>query len=289
MANRIYIDIIGADITFSAICQEDINVQAMSQFSRISDLVPGMNELVNMITTAKGAINSEISSAMGWVKNALDAPIWNKTEPVKLALDLNFFVQTSGYGDVWRPTMLLQSMCVLSKKRNGALATPGFNQRTIGKLEESVKESDVKKLQKNAAEADSKSRDLSLVEKSFPSDYPVLSKLCSIYVPGIVYIPIAFIESIQVLWSKQLTDRGYPIWSKVNCQFTGASASVFEDNFLTICPRTKASANNQQLLEDEIADKKAAAEKKAAADAKAKANEYRNNTSYARSAGVMHK
>jgi len=271
VANRIYIDIIGADITFSAICQEDINVQAISQFSRISDLVPGMNELVNMITTSKGVINEEISAAMGHVKDALDVPIWNKTEPVKLALDLNFFVQTSGYGDVWRPTMLLQSMCVLSKKRNGNLATPGFSLRTIGKLSESVKESDVKKLQKNVAKADSMSRDLSLVEESFPSDYPVLSKLCSIYVPGIVYIPIAFIESIQVLWSKQLTDRGYPIWSKVTCQFTGASASVFEDNFLSICPRTGASANIQQLLEDEIAEKKAAAAKaKKSAAAKGK-------------------
>jgi hypothetical protein len=252
VANRVYIDIIGADITFSAICQEDINVQAISQFSRISDLIPGMNELVNLITTSGGAINNQVSSAMGWVKNALDVPIWNKTEPVKLALDLNFFVQTSGYGDVWRPTMLLQSMCVLSKKRNGTLATPGFSLRSIGKMRESVKESDVKKLQENAAKADSMSRDLSLVEKSFPSDYPVSSKLCSIYVPGIVYIPIALIESIQVLWSKQLTDKGYPIWSKVNCQFTGASASVFEDNFLSICPKPVSANPRPELLSDEI-------------------------------------
>ena len=270
MANRIYIDIIGADITFSAICQEDINVTAISQFSRISDLVPGMNELVNMITTSGGVINNQISKAMGHVKNALDVPIWSKTEPVKLALDLNFFVQTSGYGDVWRPTMLLQSMCVLSKKRNGTLATPGFSFRTIGKLDEAVKESDVKKLQKNAAKADSMSRDLSLVEKNFPSDYPVLSKLCSIYVPGIVYIPIALLESIQVLWSKQLTDKGYPIWSKVTCQFTGASASVFEDNFLSICPNT-VSPNKEQLLSDEIADAKEKAKEEAKKKAGAKA------------------
>ena len=252
MANRIYIDIIGANITFSAICQEDINVQAISQFSRISDLVPGMNELVNLITTSGGVINNQVSRAMGWVKNALDVPIWNKTEPVKLALDLNFFVQTSGYGDVWRPTMLLQSMCVLSKKRNGTLATPGFSLSSIGKMKESVKDSDVKKLQEKAAKADSMSRDLSLVEKSFPSDYPVSSKLCSIYVPGIVYIPIALIESIQVTWSKQLTDKGYPIWSKVNCQFTGASASVFEDNFLSICPKPVSANPKPELLSDKI-------------------------------------
>lgn len=285
MANRIYIDIIGADITFSAICQEDINVQAISQFSRISDLVPGMNELVNLITTANALTDEMISEKMGWVKNALDVPIWSKTEPVKLALDLNFFVQTSGYGDVWRPTMILQSMCVLSKKKNGMLATPGFNFTSIGKMKKSVKESDVKKLQENAAKADSISRDLSMVEKSFPSDYPVLSKLCSIYVPGIVYIPIAFIESIQVTWSKQLTDKGYPIWSKVNCQFTGASASVFEDNFLIICPRTGASADNQQLLLDEEEE----AKKRAAAAKRAEEKAYRKRVSLAQSAGVMHK
>ena len=250
MANRIYIDIIGADITFSAICQEDINVQAISQFSKISELVPAMSELVNLITTSGGVLDEKIHKKMGWVQNALDVPIWSKTEPVKLTLDLNFFVQTSGYGDVWRPTMLLQSMCVLSKRRDGTLATPGFSQRTISKIGESVKESDVKKLQKNVAKADSISRDLSMVEESFPSAYPVSSKLCSIYVPGIVYIPIALIESINVTWSKQLTDRGYPIWSKVNCQFTGASASVFEDNFLSICPKTVNP--RPELLSDEI-------------------------------------
>ena len=43
MANRVYIDIIGADITFSSICTEDINIQAASQFTRISDLVPDSN------------------------------------------------------------------------------------------------------------------------------------------------------------------------------------------------------------------------------------------------------
>lgn len=242
MANKVYIDIIGADITFSAICQEDINVQAISQFTRISDLVPEMNELVNLISTSGGVLSSRIQERMGHVKNAMDIPIWSKTEPVKIPLDLNFFVQTSGYGDVWRPTMLLQSMCILSRKGDKTLVTPGFNLNTIGKIDKTVTPADVGMIQKKASQADSISNNLSTVESNFPTSFPTTSKLCSLYIPGIVYIPVAILETIQITWSKQLTNLGYPIWSKVNCQFSGSSAAVFEDNFLSICPKAVSTS-----------------------------------------------
>jgi len=229
MANRVYIDIIGADITFSSICTEDINIQAVSQFTRISDLVPEMNTLVSLITTSTSVLDSTVSSRLGWVQNALDVPIWQKTEPVKIPVDLNFFVKSSGYQDVWRPAMLLQSMCILSKK-GSKLITPGFNINTIGKAGETVSDANIQNIQSKARMLDGQMASYN-ESKDFPVDFPKTSKMCSVYIPGIVYVPLAILETIQITWSKQLTDKGYPIWAKCNCQFTGAYPAVFEDNF----------------------------------------------------------
>ena len=60
------------------------------------------------------------------------------------------------------------------------------------------------------------------------------SKLCSVYIPSIVYIPKAIVEVAQPTWSKQRTDQGYPIWSKVNVQFTGLVSAIAEENFLNL-------------------------------------------------------
>lgn len=244
MANRIYIDILDANIMLSAVCSEDINVQAVSQFTRISDLVPGMNTLVTAINSATSVLNSDVQRKMGQVQNALDVPIWSKTEPVKIPVDLNFFLKTSGYEDVWRPTMILQSMCVMSRSSDGSkLITPGFNATTIGyageNLGKAVKPGDVSKFAKNAEESSTANAKKIFKEAiDLPKDFSSRSKLCAVYIPGIVYSPITILESIQVTWSKQVTNLGYPIWAKVNCQFTGSFPAVFEDNFLSVNPNT---------------------------------------------------
>lgn len=249
MANRVYIDIIGTDIMFSAVCTEDINVQAVSQFSKISDLVPGMTELANMVSTAQSVLSNQISKGIANIQNALDIPIWLKTEPVKIPIDLNFYIKSSGYMDVWRPTMVLQSMCVLSKKQgSNSLITPGFNINSIGNAGKTVTSSDIKAMKGKAESSDINSSALWNEEKDFPTTFPSTSKLCSLYIPGIVYVPIAIIESIQVTWSKQLSSKGYPIWSKVNCQFTGAYPAVFEDNFLSVNPMTASSIPSQDKV-----------------------------------------
>jgi hypothetical protein len=236
MANKVYVNIIGTDIILSAICTEDIQVQAQSQFSSIGDMVPGINQLANLIAGGEGVTGGTINVNVSNVKNALDVPIWQKTEPVKIAMDMNFFLKTSGYLDVWYPTMALQSMNILSRSTEGTnLITPGFNVGNIGKSQttsvavSSVTEN-VLKFQLNEA--------ASTVKQDLPSTDTLkgTSKLCCVYIPGIVYLAVAYVENVAVTWSKQKTDQGYPIWSKVNVQFTGATPAVFEDNFLSICP-----------------------------------------------------
>lgn len=257
MANRIYIDILDANIMLSAVCSEDINVQAVSQFTRISDLVPGMNTLVNMISGGESVLGGRVRESIGKVQNALDVPIWSKTEPVKIPVDLNFFLKTSGYEDVWRPTMILQSMCVLSRSTDGnSLITPGFNATTIGyagnNLGKAVKPGEVNRIANKAESSTSNATNLIKEEEDLPKTFSSRSKLCAIYIPGIVYSPVTILESIQVTWSKQLTDKGYPIWAKVNCQFTGSFPAVFEDNFLSVNPNT---VKTQVTIQDKLVEK----------------------------------
>jgi hypothetical protein len=229
MANRIYINIIGTDYSFFAPCTEDIQVQAISQFTKIGDFVPAMDTLATLVNTASSGINGLTSSRMVALKNALDVPIWQRTEPVRIATDLNFFIKTNGYNDVWVPTMTLQSMNILSKQGD-QLVTPGLNLKSIGNPGEVLKNStsnltnDLRK----AFQSSINTKDN--VPQS--SDFTSTSKLCSIFIPSIVYVPVAIVENIQITWSKHLSTAGYPIWSKVNVQFTGVLPAIFEDNFL---------------------------------------------------------
>jgi hypothetical protein len=241
MANKVYVNIIGTDIILSAVCTEDIQVQAQSQFSSIGDMVPGINQLANLVVSGSSVTGGTISRGMADVKNALDVPTWQRTEPVKVAMDMNFFLKTSGYLDVWYPTMVLQSMNILSRKGEGQdalLITPGFNVGNIGKEAKiQTASNNYNSLETNLQKFTLNDR-IGASQEILPSTDTLkgTSKLCCLYIPSIVYLPVAYVENVAVTWSKQKTDQGYPIWSKVNVQFTGATPAVFEDNFLSICP-----------------------------------------------------
>jgi len=241
MANRIYISILGTDITFVSTCTEDVQVQAQSHFTRIGDFIPSIAALATMLTQFSSTAGGGISSSLLNAKNSLDVPIWQKTEPVKVTTDLNFFIKTSGREDVWKPTMILQSMNILSRTKDNQVITPGFNIKTIG--DASKKESSVET--GSFAVSSSLTENLNKyaiasfnAKENIPqgSNFSSTSKFCSVYIPAIVYLPIAVVEVVQPTWSKQLSSEGYPIWSKVSVQFTGATPAVFEDNFLSIDP-----------------------------------------------------
>jgi len=229
MANRIYIGIIGTDYSFYAPCTEDVQVQAISQFTKIGDFVPTMDSLATMVNTASSGIGGLTSSRMIALKNALDVPIWQRTEPVRIATDLNFFIKTSGYNDVWVPTMTLQSMNILSKQGD-QLVTPGLNLKSIGNPGEVLKNSasNMRNDLGNAFQAVIDAKENIPQASAFTST----SKLCSIFIPSVVYVPVAIVENIQITWSKHLSTKGYPLWSKVNVQFTSVLPAIFEDNFL---------------------------------------------------------
>ena len=97
MANRVYISILNTDITFSSVCTEDISVQAQSQFSRIGDFIPSIAALSSMVATGGNMIKGSVSTDVVKLQNAMDIPIWQKTEPVKVTLDLNFFIKKAAY------------------------------------------------------------------------------------------------------------------------------------------------------------------------------------------------
>jgi len=241
MANRVYISILDAkNITLSSVCTEDISVQAQSQFTRIGDFIPSIGALASMLNVGSSIISGDVGKDLLSLQNALDVPIWQKTEPVKVTMDLNFFIKTSGYYDVWRPTMILQSMNILSRNGND-LITPGLNIRTIpknAKIEDRVAgENTLLGTLTYAKNADLDEIAAADGEVLNDSDFSTTSKFCSLYIPSIVYLPKAVVEVAQPTWSKQLSDKKYPIWSKVNVQFTGLTPAVYEDNFGCINPK----------------------------------------------------
>jgi hypothetical protein len=242
MANRVYLNVYGTSYTMEAPCTEDIVIDAKSSFSSFGELVPGAAGLVSMVNTITAGMNSNVGVGMLNLTNALDVPRWQKTEPVRVSLDMNFYIKTDPYEDVWRPTMLIMAMQVLSENRSEggdsvtSYITPGVSLATMGKVQSKGGFSD------GAPKLDIDGMETPPAPK--PDEYPNNAKLCSLYIPGIVYIPLAYVESANPTWSKQLTIGGFPLWSKVNLQVTGLFPAVFETNFLSVNPNGYFKGSN---------------------------------------------
>jgi len=251
MANRLKIKMLGTRAgvgEFESVFTEDVQVQAISQFNSIGEFVPAMSTLVNLVTSAQATLGGSISKGMLNMQNAINVPLWQKTEPVKIVADMNFFIKTSAQEDVWDPTMFLQSLVILSKKDNNTLIVPGFNLTNLAKAGVEISEKAQKKANEFAKTALADAQNGTESTTTTPlsgEDYTIRGKLFSVYIPGIVLIPVAMMENIAITWSKQLTAEGCPLWSKASVSIIGAAPAVYEDNFLSAEPgKSKLSLPN---------------------------------------------
>lgn len=250
MANKVLIQILASSpIILEAPCTEDIVVDAKSQYSSFGELVPSMETLTNFVSTAYSSIGGTVQRGVMTLKNALDVPRWIKTDPARLALDMNFYIKTNPYTDVWLPTMLLLSMQILSRNNANEFITPGMSINAMNAFQDpnSSERTQSKEKSPNLNEKASATDDIKNLFKSLPTK----AKLCSVYIPGIIYLPLAYVEVAQPTWSKQITEKGYPLWSKVQLQLTGLYPAVAEDNFFSVNPR-EISSSIQTVYADAI-------------------------------------
>ncbi len=225
MANRIYLQIVGAKSIFEAPLIEDVTLELGSGFQTWGDLAPGLTsflDLIKNIPAATGKISKEMTNIM----NLFDVPRWTKTDPIKFQTKLAFYTQTDAKKDVFDKVAYITSLCILTRDPNGVYVIPGANVTHLRNLLDNKEDSKVSSL---AWQTQLNAKSSSVPKES---DFQSQSKLVSVEIPGIVYLSHAFVMTCTPTFSRQKTEKGYPLWGHVDIQLCGlfpASDQMFKN------------------------------------------------------------
>jgi len=232
----------GAIVT--APIMDDIAIEAVSEFQSIGDLVPTADSIVTLLTATGAGTNSTSQTAV-LARSILDAPRWTKTNPVKITIDLHFYTETDSKKDVVDKMNILLGLHVLSIDTMGVLKIPGFNAKNIKDVKETLTKTD-----KN------KSVGISIPKKATTKDVSsAQTKNISVLIPGIVYLPLAFIYAITPTYSKFKTSKGLPLWATASLQIvslTPASIQNFEDGNLMSYSSVFGIVNDNAILNNGV-------------------------------------
>jgi len=213
--------------TFVVPILEDFTIEAQSEFASFGDLVPAIADLTGMLTTAS-TIDGSLGRGTANINNMLSAQRWQRTNPVKISVTLHFYTKTDPAEEVIRPVNTLLGLHLPLKLGDKNIRLPGINANNMKAVVES--------LDKNTGKVDASKggQDISM--------------LVAVFIPGVVYIPNAFVYDAKPTYSRQITESGYPLWATLECQFWGASMALTE-NF-TLAMNITSKYNNSGYLDD---------------------------------------
>ena len=231
--NRIFIDSFENEVEPRAyLLSESFTLEANSEYSSFGELLPGgVNELIQVVTTAS-TTGGTVSKGVQYMQSVIDLKRWVKTNPIALDFTLKFYVQNDPEKDVFDPVNFFQALSVLSYDNSSDMySTPGPNLSTLKEMSSAINNSGAKKL---------KFSDKPVTDTK---KYPKKNKMFSLWIPGVVYIPIAFIESVRPTYSPHTvygTDMSteYPLWVELQLRVSGvtpANDTMFlKSNVITI-------------------------------------------------------
>lgn len=205
---------------------EDFQLETVSEFSTFAELCPTIDTVMNLATAYEGGSSGGVGGANLTIRSILDAPRWIKTNPTKITLDMHFYLETDPLKDVIEPMVTLLSLHILTKGKDGRFKIPGIYAGNVNQISALIngkveKTAELKTDAEKMALEDTKSRlkDLSRVD----------NKVISVFIPGVVYLPYAYIHSIQPTYSKQTTQSGCPIWASANLTISSLIPSNLND------------------------------------------------------------
>jgi hypothetical protein len=202
---------------------EDFQIEANTEFSSFAELAPTIDSLVNlgnMVSSTGGGVGP---AGLG-LRSILDAPRWQKTNPVKITIDMFFYTKEDPVKDVLFPINTLLGAHVLKKSSDGKrVLVPGINAGNSKEIDKIIK--NIGKEEKAAFIDEAGGEDK--LKKFLSGQY---NSIFSVIIPGVVYLPAAFIFAIQPTYSKQVTAKGYPLWAQANVQIQSITPALY-DNF----------------------------------------------------------
>ena len=199
MANRIYIKMYNPFTKqkepFNASLVDDPIIEMNSNFSSIGEMIP--SKLMDVLKLSK-TFSKLGGVASAGLETLIDLPIWEKTDPIKLNLQLFFYTKTDAEKDVFEPVYTLCSQSILQVKSKGVYSIPGISMSTWSKLKD-----------KNSTNVD---------EEKVAENLDETSTIISLQIPGIIYLPACIVYNAKPTFSKNRTVSGYPVWGKVDLE-----------------------------------------------------------------------
>lgn len=202
-----------ANYIIDAPLQEDVNWDIQTNYQDTGDLFPsGFDQIIGLLKT-----NAQISkSASKPLEDIMSQPIWNKTEPLRISTSLVFYTKTDPYEDVMLPAISLCSLNVV-RTRGNSYGVPGITFE------------DAKILSNNSQSADF------LGDKKYEALFAKESSstVCSVRIPGVIFMPIALILASKPIFSKEVTldklsNIVYPLWAKVDIEIRSITPASLE-------------------------------------------------------------
>jgi len=198
MANRIFIqDNFNTGLIYSFPLTKDPMIEIESQFTSISETFPAVGDLINTGTQVIAGTSGGISEGVMKLKNMFDLKRWTKTEPLRFTCDLQLFTKKDSEADVHDKANFIMNYVILSRDTEGKFIVPGVSLASLGDFQAS----NMKMMSSRA-------------------------KLVSVWIPGLLYVPQAIIEKVQPTFSRELTEKGFPLWAELNVNIE----SVFPAN-----------------------------------------------------------
>jgi len=213
----------GSPKTIITPIMDDINIQAQSEFSSFAEMVPLLDQISNVFTTM-ASISSKVGEGTLNLRAMLDSQRWVKTNPVKINVAFHFYTKSDPQVDVIDPIHFLYGLHILTKIKGSEppkFKIPGISLLNINKIRESIK--DNKKQTDNVSNIISSAKEDeeldTIIEKTKDSIF-------AFYIPGIIYLPYAYIFSIDTQFSKHKTESNLPLWAIATLEISGIGPAI---------------------------------------------------------------
>ena len=187
MANRLFLqDHANASKLFSFPLTKDPMIEVGSTFSTFGEEFPNVVHYLDIGTQFMAGGMGEIGK--GWLgfTNLFDIKRWSKTDPVNITVDLQLWTKTDSKKDVHDAALSIMEYTMLTLE-DGMFILPGMSLASL---------------------PDFQGNDYSGTSSK--------AKLVSLWIPGIVYIPQAMIVKSTPVFSKEITEAGFPLWAELN-------------------------------------------------------------------------
>jgi hypothetical protein len=201
---------------------EDVKIDAQSKFTTWNEMLPPIVEnTINLVSNWQAGIEGAISSGVLNLKNKFDLPKWNSTDPIEINVTLGFFTKTDSYNDVTLPVRQIIGLSILSKdpSNENMYQVPGISLNTMKEFSIQIEKGN----------------------KS-PTIAGLKAKIISLEIPGIIYIPLAYVKMAMPTYSKQITESGLPLWCSLDCQFASVSPAT-TDAYKDAVSSTRSTMN----------------------------------------------